>query len=70
MSGGITDRLLYTPNGYPVKLHYINLTKGFNVEWLQDNEESITFTMHRSKDTNEKMLNRIDEKIQDHLRRK
>ncbi len=68
MSGGITDRLLYTPNGYAVKLRYIGSSEGFNVEWFQEDKDSIRFTMHRKNDSNETMLNRIDEKIQHHLR--
>ena len=70
MSGGITDTLLYTPNGYPVRFRYTSPSKGFIVEWFQEDEDSITFTIQRKKDSNDTMLNRIDEKIQDYLRGK
>jgi len=70
MSRGITDTLLYTPNGYPVRLRYITPSKGFIVEWFQKDKDSITFTIQRKSDSNEEMLNRIDEKIEDRLRGK
>ena len=67
-AGRTTNRVLYTPHGYPVTFQYLSPQDGFKVKWLREEGEPITFRLHRNEDNDEMMLMRIDEKIHAYMR--